>query len=356
MRTVYSRLLVGCLLFFNYVTVFATEQKIAFEIDGNKTSMQDLQKAEKARFFKIEKEKYSLISSVAEEQYLEYFWKKEANRLKISSEEAKKRYLLSRLKVNNSEVQEILSKYRDHPKLKNLSNQEKKKIVHDQIVLREEQQIIAKILSSALRSGSLKVIYPRPVEPLIHMDISEDDPVRFGPKPSQINPLPGGCKADDCLITLVEVSELECPYCAQAIPATLKIMDKYAGKIRWVMKDFPLSFHKNAKPAAVAARCAGEQGKFWEIYELMFRNQRALSQNDITKYGKQIGLNEEKFAVCRQNPSKYLKIIERNIRQASKAGVTGTPTFLINGQKFVGPRSFDEYDRIISGILAQKRN
>ena len=110
-------------------------------------------------------------------------------------------------------------------------------------------------------------------------------------------------------------------------------MKEYKGKIRWVVRDFPLDFHDRARPAAIAAHCAAEQGKYWFMYKTLFENQKNLQDADLEKYASSIkGLDIEKWKSCLKNPT-IVSTIDKNIASGMKFGVNGTPAFYINGKK-----------------------
>ena len=100
-------------------------------------------------------------------------------------------------------------------------------------------------------------------------------------------------------------------------------------------------------------KCAGEQGKFWDMYVQLFNNQRNLSDNDFLKYASQIKLNEGKFKKCVANPGAIEDSIAQNIQSGAKLGVTGTPAFFINGRRLSGALPFEEFKRIINEEMAK---
>lgn len=132
-------------------------------------------------------------------------------------------------------------------------------------------------------------------------------------------------------LTLIEFSDYQCPFCSRHVQQTLPQLEKdyiKTGKVKYVFFDFPLDFHKNAFKAAEAADCAGEQGKFWEMHDKLFENQKALEGSDLTNYAKSIGLNMSKFQKCLDS-GKYASQIKKEIELGQKSGVTGTPSFFL---------------------------
>lgn len=131
-------------------------------------------------------------------------------------------------------------------------------------------------------------------------------------------------------VTIVEFSDYECSFCARFAKETLsKIKEKYinTGKVKLVYRDFPLDFHPNAMPAAIAANCAGEQGKYFGMHDAIFVNQTAVS--DLVSIASKVpGLDMAKFKEC-LSEGKYTGEVSKDIMDGRAIGVMGTPTFVI---------------------------
>lgn len=122
--------------------------------------------------------------------------------------------------------------------------------------------------------------------------------------------------------------------------------------MRIVFRHFPLAMHNRAMPAAQAAACAHEQGKFWEYHDKLFANQRALTDENLKQYAVDIGLDAEKFNACYES-GKYRNEIQQMMSTGQAAGVTGTPAFFINGRFLSGAQPFDAFKKIIDEELAR---
>ncbi len=132
-------------------------------------------------------------------------------------------------------------------------------------------------------------------------------------------------------LTIVEYTDYQCPYCARHARRVLpEIVKNYVdtGKVRYVLRDFPLAFHKNAARAGAAAHCAGDQGKYWEMHDELFNNQRALGADKLPGYAQAIGINVDTFNACLAS-DKYRGRVNANLGDGRKAGVKGTPSFVI---------------------------
>ncbi|WP_224362202.1 DsbA family protein [Hyalangium versicolor] len=157
---------------------------------------------------------------------------------------------------------------------------------------------------------------------------------------------------DEALVTIVEFSDYQCPFCSRAHTTVQKLREDYGNKVRVVMKQNPLPFHPRAKPAAMAALAAGEQGKYWEMHDLLFANNRALEDTDFEKHAQEIGLDLPKFKQSQTNP-KFQQIIDRDQALASQLGANGTPAFFINGRFLSGAQPIENFKAIIDEELSK---
>ena len=156
-------------------------------------------------------------------------------------------------------------------------------------------------------------------------------------------------------ITIIEFSDFECPYCAHFHRDTLvPLLEKFPQQVRFVYRDFPLSnIHPNAQPAAEAAQCAFAQGKFWEFHNGIFRNQSRLGNTLYLELVEELGLDEEAFEKCITS-GRFADEVVGDLNAARDLGVTGTPTFFINGRPMVGAQSLDSFVTIIEEELGAK--
>lgn len=154
-------------------------------------------------------------------------------------------------------------------------------------------------------------------------------------------------------VTIVEFGDFECPFCKRAQPTLKEVLAHYPKKVRLVYMDFPLPFHPHALDAAKAARCAGEQGKFWPYHDHLFADQAQESPKDLKNLAKKLGLNTTEFDSCFEK-AKYQAAIEQDVAQGKKLGVDGTPSFFVNGRQIVGAQPFSTFAQVIDEELADK--
>ena len=154
-------------------------------------------------------------------------------------------------------------------------------------------------------------------------------------------------------ITLVEFNDYECPFCSRVEPTIKQILDAYPNDVRVAFVNMPLPFHKNAMPAAKAAIAAYKLGgadAFWKMHEKLFANQKGLNEDLFKSTAKEIGLDEAAFVAAMNSPE-VATYITKGVAEAQKAGLGGTPSFLINGAQFVGAQPLDNFKKAIDAEI-----
>jgi protein-disulfide isomerase len=150
----------------------------------------------------------------------------------------------------------------------------------------------------------------------------------------------------DAPVTIVEFSDFQCPFCARTQPMLDEARKKYGERLRIVYKHFPLSFHPAAMPAAVASAAAQEQGKFWELHDVLFQQGQSLSADRFDDYAKQAGLDVERFRKdLAEKHAEFERRVQQDYRHGLEADVRGTPTLYVNGRKL--------RERSLEGMSAQ---
>ncbi len=155
-------------------------------------------------------------------------------------------------------------------------------------------------------------------------------------------------------VTIVEFSDYQCPFCSRAETTVGDVLKKYGDKVRLIYRDYPLGMHPNAQAAAEASECAKDQGKFWEMHNAMFANQQKLASADLVETAGTLGLDKDKFKACLDSGKKRDEV-QKDFADGMKVGVTGTPTFFINGLKLVGARDVSSFAEIIDQELQAKK-
>jgi protein-disulfide isomerase len=163
------------------------------------------------------------------------------------------------------------------------------------------------------------------------------DPPRYTVATTAADPVRGVASAP---VTIIEFSDYQCPFCARVNPTLEQVRKTYGDKVKIIFKDFPLPNHPQAPKAAEAAHCAGEQGKYWELHDHMFANQRALNVPELKQYAATLGLDAAKFNQC--------------LESGERMGVNSTPTLYINGRPLIGAQPFEAFKQIIDEELSRK--
>ena len=167
---------------------------------------------------------------------------------------------------------------------------------------------------------------------------------------------------DDAPVTIVEYTDYQCPYCNRFHTNTFPELKKNyidTGKVRFIKRDLPLPFHPQALPAAKAARCAGDQGKFWEMHERLSASPANLGMETYVAFARELYLDTASFEGC-IGSERHVAGIRENEQAAAAAGINGTPSFVVGmakddvleGVRIVGAQPFDVFDRTIRELLA----
>lgn len=154
----------------------------------------------------------------------------------------------------------------------------------------------------------------------------------------------------DAPLTIVEFSDYRCPSCRKQFSVDEQIKKLYRDNIRWVFKAFPLGGNELSRRAAEAARCAGEQGKYWQYHDLLFLSDKELDKDQLTALAGQLGLQQDEFNACLDS-SKYRAEIEADSQEARKAGVDRTPTLIVNGKMHPGGLTLQDFQELIDKEL-----
>jgi protein-disulfide isomerase len=203
----------------------------------------------------------------------------------------------------------------------------------EEFLVRQSEATARRTFLDELRDGvDVEVLLPAP---RVQVAVAAAEPIR-GPV--------------DAPITIVEYGDFECSYCSRVVPTLNEIFETYPDKVRLVFRDFPLPGHANAQIASEAGHCAHAQGKFWQLHDLAFENQRALTADDLKKYAAELSLDMDKFNACLDGREQKARV-EALHETGKSLGVTGTPAFFVNGRFVNGAQPFEEFKRVIDEEL-----
>ena len=199
---------------------------------------------------------------------------------------------------------------------------------------------IAIVVGAALMLGGNSTA-EKPEAPVDAKLLVREDSYKMGPK--------------DAKVTVVEFGDYQCPACGAAHPIIKQLTREYEDKILFVFREFPLSMHQHAKMAAEAAQAAGAQGKYYEMHDLLYDNQKDWAESPKAKekimgYAESLKLDMDKFKSDVEG-HKYEKRVQQDVSDGGSAGVDATPTFYINGVKHSGGLPYDEFKKKIDDAL-----
>ena len=157
-------------------------------------------------------------------------------------------------------------------------------------------------------------------------------------------------------VTIVEFSDFLCPFCKR-VQATLdEIARRYGDKVRFVFRNFPIEqLHPGAQRAAEAARCAGEQGKFWPYHDVLFGKPARPGHEDLVAYAGEVGLDAQSFSSCLRS-GKYAEAVQKDVNAGKQLGINGTPAFFVNGRAVVGAQPVETFVQVIEDELSRRKS
>lgn len=186
---------------------------------------------------------------------------------------------------------------------------------------------------------TIQVMLKPPSLPVTGININEGSSPSMGPA--------------DAPVVVYEFSDYQCPTCRRTHKTSVDLRNAFKGKVRWVFKDFPLSQHKESLLMAQAARCAAEQGKFWEYQDYLYTSEDHPDMDTLKDYAQKLDLDIDRFTRCLES-GKYKAIIENEKIEAKQAGISRTPTFIINGRYNPGKITYEALSGLIKKELENK--
>jgi len=336
----------GCLLFLTHFSFaksltfapLSTEPQnsqstaLAAKAGNIEISDQDLRAGKENEFYEIENKLFKTKKDRLEEILIDRFVQRDADEFKMDSE------TFIQTKILNSKAEpsekEILELMRDRGILKSQLNKDLKKQMTSYLKNQKRKALLRAYLANKLDGKPIQTLIKAPQAPTVNIALEGA-------------PTFGGDKAK---VTVVEFSDFECPFCSRAANTVNKLKKVYGDKIKVVFKNYPLPFHKSAKPAAFAAMCAHDQGRFWEFHDKIFDNQKNITQTSFVNWAKELKLDTKKFETCLSD-KKHASNVNQDISQGEKAGVQSTPTFFINGRLVAGAVPFSAFKEMIDEAL-----
>jgi len=280
-----------------------------------------------------EKQKYDLMRQNVEQMVVEDILNTEAKAKGQTTQE----FLKSQVKVTpptDAEIQDFYEKNKDRMPPGSTLDQIKPQISAF-LEQQGQQKAVRDVIANLRKQHHVKITLPQE-----RKDLSGVTGVTRGEA--------------NAPVSLVEFSDFQCPFCGRAYTTVEEILKNYPGKVKLTFVQFPLPMHQNAQKAAEASLCANDQGKFWSLYDLMFKNQTALEVPKLKDYAKQSGLDTAKFDQCLDSGEKAADVT-KDKALGDKLGVQSTPTFFINGLELEGAQPYEEFAQAIDDELANSK-
>jgi protein-disulfide isomerase len=299
---------------------------------GKKTiDRAEVEKAVRSQLVEVENQRYAALKGGVDQLVADALFEQEASARGVTVEQFEQTEIVD--KIQQPTPEQVKKVY-----------DENKEQLGDATLDQVQEQIVQYILRSSVQErretliDELKKKYPTKVTlkpPLVEVGLGTIPPM-------------GNPKAP---VTIIEFSDYECPFCKRAESTVQEVLKAYGpDKVRLVYRNFPLPFHNDARPAAEAAGCAAEQGKFWEYHQKLMAA-KELNADSLKKLAGEVGLDKKKFDDC-VAAQKFKDAVEKDIQAGQEAGVNGTPAFFINGRMLDGAQPFDKFKEVIDEELA----
>ena len=233
----------------------------------------------------------------------------------------------------------------------NLTKRERKELRRQEKQAQKSQTVKSKTFKSVITWGLVALgivlaiwgmlkLASTPVNLTLNTEVSENDWIKGNPNAN---------------VVLVEYSDFQCPACGLYYPIVKQLVAEYEGEITFVYRHFPLSQHQNARPAAYGSEAAGQQGKFWEMHNMIFDNQNSWSEASnaaeiFRGYAQNLGLDLAKYDAT-INSQEVKDKVDNHYTGGIQSNVTYTPTFYLNGQKIANPQNLEEFRTLIQAAL-----
>ncbi len=309
-------------------------------VDGKKVASTDLSETDKNTLYKNQKQFYDSTETLLAQHYFNQYLDDYRKKHKLASlEEAKQEFFAKNAKVEKEEVEKFLKDNESSPQLQQLPVDKRYDIIKNYLTQMAQSKATQEVIQKAKTSGKITVGMAKP------------NPPSFTFK------TPGYAMYEnaDAPVTIVEFADFQCPYCVMANAEIKKVLAHYNKaqvKVQYVYYDFPLSFHDQATPASVAAFCASEQGKYWEMHNKIFDREArdAITSETFLAHAKSLELDLDVFKKC-QGDKKSTEIVEAQMAEGMRIGVQGTPAIFINGVRFESQTNYASLKTAIDALL-----
>lgn len=301
-------------------------------VNGQKITLQEVDATIATQIFPLKQQLYSLRKAALSNLILAKVLEDEAVKRKLSIEELRKQLMVGEVLVTKAEVDEAYKQ--NAPLFALMSAHEAKERLRLDLESQQRMRLFRTAIEGLKSRAEISLWLEEPSFP-VKLD-DGGSPIKGATKP---------------LVTVVEFSDFQCPFCKQVQPTLKLIMDKYAAQVKLVFKYLPLESHQNSLQAAVASYCAGEQNKFWEFHDALFSS-TGLTNTELLRYAHEVGLDPIRFQKC-QSSDRPRTAIANDLEKARILRIESTPSFVINGRVVTGAIGYPEFQQLVDRAMGQ---
>jgi protein-disulfide isomerase len=314
--------------------------RVAAEAAGQAILVEDLEAPLAMRIHELEKSIYQLKKQRLDQMISKIVLQKEAERNGMTVQQLIDNKILSKgIEITPEEIGRYYDANRQKWSQVKKSEEEVRGEIRNQLAQQKGYQKIMDYAATLYADYGVAVHLQEPSPP--YLSTSLDGGISKGPR--------------NAPITVIEFSDYQCPACKKSHETVRAVQSIYSDKVLWVFKDFPLHRSESSLRAAEAARCAGEQGKFWDYQDSLFSGANEPGPDLLVGYASKLGLNTEDFGSCLES-GKYRPMVEKDLQEGWRAGINSTPTFVINHKVVSGAVPLETLDTIIRRELEKITN
>ncbi len=319
----------------NFIFKAAPSTGVVATINGEQILEKDFVKGIESDLYEAENKVYEIKYNRLQGMILEKFINSDPNKKSLTNEQFLDQYIAKIIKISDAEVEKFI---KDRQIPKDQVNPEIKSRIVDFLTVEGKKTAMDKWISEKTKKNPVEVYIYKPELPVFNVLVGDA-------------PFKGKV---DAKVTIVEFSDFQCPFCSKGAQVLNDLEKKYGNKIKIVFKNYPLPFHAQAKPAAIASLCAHDQGSkyFWGMHDAMFADQSKLDAVSLIATAKVIGLNEIAFKSCIES-DKFKAKIESDMKEGQALGLKSTPTFFVNGRLISGAQAIAVFSEVIDSELAK---
>jgi protein-disulfide isomerase len=296
-------------------------------VEGRRITLNDVDDKASLQIYTLEQKIYNLRLKTLEDLITKICLEGEAKRRGITVDELKSLLAQNAPVVEDAEVDKVY--IMNASQFSNIGEDEAKQRIRMDLQQRARLSSYQAAVRTLRNKFNVEVTLPQPIAPVVSVNSS-------GPIRGTIN----------APVTIIEFSDFQCPFCKRAATALKELLEDKKGTVKLVFKQYPLAGHQYAFGAAQAALCAAQQNKFWEYHDLLFEHSTDLSVKALKEYAAAAHMDADKFNQCFDTGDTQAAVM-KDMQDGIRAGITATPTFLINGTVVQGIRSLEDFKALV---------